>query len=114
FGIFAVPRSYCHVDESFLTQGKLLGTYLVPKIDVQFGVTFQSSPGPPLAANQFVLPFQAGRPSFAAAGVPLITLIPITRPQGFTTATAPNIAGSTEYASRANQLDLRFSKIFHF
>jgi hypothetical protein len=114
FGIFAVPRSYCHVNESFLTQGKVLGTYLVPKIDVQFGVTFQSSPGPPLAANQFVLPFQAGLPSFSAAGVRLINLIPISQPQGFTTATAPNINGSTEYVTRANQLDLRFSKIFRF
>ena len=114
FGIFAVPRGYCHVDESFLTQGKLLGTYLVPKVDVQFGVTFQSSPGPPLAANYFVLPGQAGLPSFSAAGVRLINLIPITQPQGFTTATAPNIAGATEYVKRANQLDLRFSKILRF
>jgi hypothetical protein len=114
FGIFAVPRGYCHVDEAFLTQGKVLATYLVPKIDVQFGVTFQSAPGPPLAANFFVLPSQAGLPSFSAAGVRLIDLIPITQPQGFTTATAPNIAGSTQYVERANQLDLRFSKLFKF
>jgi len=114
FGIFAVPRGYCHVDESFLTQGKLLGTYLVPKIDVQFGVTFQSSPGPPLASNYLVTAGQAGLPSFSAAGVRLVNLIPITQPQGFTTATAPNIAGATEYVDRANQLDLRFSKLFRF
>jgi hypothetical protein len=114
FGIFAVPRSYCHINEAFLTQGKLLGTYLVPKIDVQFGVTFQSSPGPPLGANYFVLPGMAGLPSFSAAGVRLVNLIPITQPQGFTTATAPNITGGTEYINRANQLDLRFSKIFRF
>jgi hypothetical protein len=114
FGIFAVPRSYCHINEAFLTQGKLLGTYLVPKIDVQFGVTFQSSPGPPLGANYFVLPGMAGLPSFSAAGVRLVNLIPITQPQGFTTATAPNITGGTEYINRANQLDLRFSKILRF
>jgi hypothetical protein len=114
FGIFAVPRSYCQINEAFLTQGKLLATYLVPKIDVQFGVTFQSSPGPPLGANYFVLPGQAGLSSFSAAGVRLINLLPITQPQGFTTATAPNIAGGTEYAARANQLDLRFSKILRF
>jgi hypothetical protein len=112
FGIFAVPRSYCHVDEAFLTQGKVLGTYLVPKIDVQIAATFQSAPGPPLAANYLVLPFQAGLPTFSAAGVRLVDLIPIGQPQGFTVSTAPTTASSTEYVHRANQLDLRFSKIF--
>jgi hypothetical protein len=112
FGIFAIPRRYCHVDEAFQTQGKLLATYLVPKIDVQFGVTFQSAPGPPLQANYFVLPFQAGLPSFSAAGVRLINLIPIGQPQAFASSTAPTTASSTEYVPRANQLDLRFSKIF--
>jgi hypothetical protein len=113
FGIFAVPRGYCHVDEALLTQGKLLATYLVPRIDVQFGVTFQSAPGPPLAANLLVFPFQAGLPSFSAAGVRLINLIPIGQPQPFSgPSTAPSTNSSTEYVARANQLDLRFSKIF--
>ena len=115
FGIFAIPRGYCHVDEAFQTQGKVLATYLVPKIDVQFGVTFQSAPGPPLAANLFVLPFQAGLPSFSAAGVRLIDLIPITQPQPFSgPSTTPSTNGSTEYVHRANQLDLRFGKILRF
>ena len=39
-----LPHSYCNVTEAFQTQFKMLGTYLVPKIDVQFGVTFQSAP----------------------------------------------------------------------
>jgi hypothetical protein len=42
-GNIAVPESQCHVDTNFQTQVKFLGTYLVPKIDVQFGVTFQSA-----------------------------------------------------------------------
>src|SRR5262249_2633219 len=46
-GISAFPRSSCHVDEAFQTQVKMLATYLVPKIDVQLGLTFQSAPGPP-------------------------------------------------------------------
>jgi hypothetical protein len=45
-GTTAIPESQCHVDTIFLTQYKFLGTYLVPKIDVQFGVTFQATPGP--------------------------------------------------------------------
>ena len=75
FGIIAVPPSQCHVDTEFLTQFKFLGTYLVPKIDVQFGATFQSTPGPQIAANELVLPSQAGLPSFSAAGVRLINLL---------------------------------------
>src|SRR5262249_1904110 len=38
YGIFAYSRDDCHVVEPFQTQFKMLGTYLVPKIDVQFGV----------------------------------------------------------------------------
>jgi hypothetical protein len=39
-------------------------------------------------------------------------LIPTVQPYGFTSSTAATINGSTQYYDRANQLDLRFSKIF--
>jgi hypothetical protein len=42
---------YCHVDTKFLTQLKLLGTYLVPKVDVQVAATLQSLPGAQITAN---------------------------------------------------------------
>ena len=35
---------YCHVDTAFLTQVKFLGTYAVPKVDVQIAATFRSLP----------------------------------------------------------------------
>ena len=35
-----VLNAFCHVDTNFLTQVKLLGTYTVPKVDVQFSGTF--------------------------------------------------------------------------
>jgi hypothetical protein len=112
FGIIAVPTAYCNVTEAFQTQFKLLSTYLVPKIDVQFGVTFQSAPGPPKFANAFTLPSQAGLSAFSGANFRIIGLIPQEQPMGFATPTAPTIAGGTEYWPRANQLDLRFTKIF--
>jgi hypothetical protein len=43
---------YCHQDHKFLTQVKFLGTYTVPRIDVQVSSTFQSIPGPVLSANR--------------------------------------------------------------
>jgi len=63
---------------------------------VQFGATFQSAPGPQITANEVVLPFQVGLPSFSAAGVRLINLL----------------QPGSSYTEHVNQLDLRFSKIF--
>jgi hypothetical protein len=93
---------YCNVVENWLTQVKFLGTYLVPKIDVQFAGTFQSMPGWPIASIYNTPSAQAalslGRPlSGGAANAPVNLLQP----------------GST-YNDRANQLDFRTSKIFRF
>src|SRR4029453_3626591 len=41
---------YCKVDTNFLTQVKLLGTSPIPRVDVLFGATFQSLPGPQIGA----------------------------------------------------------------
>ena len=41
----------CHVETPFLTQAKLFTTYNVPKVGVGVAATFQSLPGPLVAAN---------------------------------------------------------------
>ena len=38
---------YCHQKENFLTDGKLVWTYTIPKIDVTVSGLFFSRPGPP-------------------------------------------------------------------
>lgn len=92
----------CRVTESLRTQVKFLGTYLVPRVDVQFAATFQSLPGWPIAAiynapNSVVAP-SLGRPlSGGAANATLNLLTP-----------------ASTYNDRANQLDLRVSKILRF
>jgi hypothetical protein len=44
-GLTAVSDCNCHVDTELITQVKLLGTCVISKIDVQFGVTYQATPG---------------------------------------------------------------------
>jgi hypothetical protein len=112
FGILAVSRADCNTAEPFQTQFKMLGTYLVPKVDVQFGVTFQSAPGPAVFANQFVSGGEGGVPTFSGAPFRLVGLLPTVQPYAGTTSTSAQFSGSTQYYDRANQLDLRFSKIF--
>ena len=91
---------FCHVDTAFRTQVKFLGTYMVPKIDVQIAGTYQSIPGPQLTANVVFTNAQVqtslGRPlSGGAANVTVNVVEP-----------------GTMYGERLNQLDLRFAKIF--
>src|SRR2546423_1042969 len=45
------PAAYCHQVGHFLTQAKLIGTYLIPRLDVQVAATVQSLPGPQVIAN---------------------------------------------------------------
>jgi hypothetical protein len=94
------PSQYnCRVETNFLTQGKFLGSYAVPKIGVQISGTFQSLPGPQVSAN-YVVPASGiiglGRP--LSAGSPTVNLL----------------QAGTVYGERLNQFDMRFSKNLRF
>jgi hypothetical protein len=68
-------------------------------VGVQFAATLQSSPGPNIAAN-----FNATSAVISGLGRPLSG--------GATVKTVNLIPTNTLYGDRANQVDLRFSKIF--
>jgi hypothetical protein len=96
------PQQYCHLASGFLTQFRGLGSYAVPKIDVEVSATFQSKPGAQLAANYnvpaAVIAQSLGRlPSGGVANVTVNLVTP----------------GSL-YGDRVNQLDLRFTKLLKY
>jgi len=95
-------KPYCRQLTDFLTDVKVQGAYTIPKIEVQTGVAFRSSPGPVLAANQ-VVPNAAVRPSLGRdlSG-------------GAANVTVNLVAPGTMYGDRLNQLDLRFGKVLRF
>ena len=106
----ATPLSYCHVDTPFLTQVKGLGSYTIPKVDVQVSGSFQSVPGPLVAAN-YNAPNALVAPSLGrslSGGAPNVTVNLIKQ-----YLITPNALGAV-YGERMNQLDLRVGKILKF
>jgi hypothetical protein len=97
-------QRFCHTETNLMgqTQVKLIGTYMVPKADVNLAATFQSTPGPTISAN-YLAPSAIIQPSL---GRPLSG--------GAATATVNLIEPGTMYGDRANQLDFRLSKVFKF
>ena len=96
------PLQFCRVTEPFLTQVKFLGSYTIPRVDVQISGTFQSLPGPELSAN-FVASNAVVSPSLGRnlSGRARNITINLIEP-------------GTLYGDRLNQLDLRFAKTVRF
>jgi hypothetical protein len=89
---------FCHVDYPFLTQVKFLGSYTMPW-GVQVAGTFQSVPGPEIAASATFTNAQIA-PSLGR----LLS--------SGSTATVALVEPGTLYVERMNQVDLRLTKIF--
>lgn len=89
---------YCRTQSPFLTQFKALGAYTLP-YDIQLSGTFQSMPGPEVAASSTFTNAQIapslGRNLSSAA-----------------TATVGLVTPRTVYGQRLNQLDFRVAKKF--
>jgi hypothetical protein len=97
-----LPAGNCDQTSAWLTQVKLLGTYLVPKVDVQLSATFQSLPGPQIwanftATNAIVSPSLGRNLSGNAANI----VVNIVEP-------------GKMYGERLNQVDVRIAKILKY
>ena len=93
---------WCDTSSGWVTRVTALGSYTIPKIDVQVSGTFRSDQGAPLAANWTA-------PNAATVG--------LNRPFagiGSQTITVNLIEPGTLYGDRVNQIDMRFAKILRF
>jgi hypothetical protein len=91
---------FCRQVQEFLTDGKLVGSYTVPKIDVQVSGLFYSRPGPQLSAN-LVVPNTTVRASLGrdlSANAQNVTI--------------NLVSPGSMFGDRRNQLDLRLTKPF--
>jgi hypothetical protein len=95
FFFAARPLELCRREDPWQTQVKALGTYTIPRVDVQFSATFQSLPGPIVEANYNAFTSDLGRP-WSIGPFRTIQIIP----------------NGDVIGDRLNQVDFRVSKIF--
>ena len=102
FGVTSPTNPWCNTSTGFVTRVTGLGSYLVPRVDVQVAATFRSDQGGDLAANYTVPNAQTvglNRPFVGTAGQTIVVNL---------------IEPGTLYGDRVNQFDLRFAKILRF
>jgi hypothetical protein len=98
----AATNPWCDDTSGWTTRITALGSYMIPRIDVQIAGTMRSDQGQELAAN-WAAPNSAtvglNRPFAGVAG---------------STITVNLLEPGTLYGDRVNQFDLRFAKILRF
>jgi hypothetical protein len=97
----ALLNPYCETTTPWITRVTALGSYTIPKVDVQISGTLRSDPGGQLAANYTVANATTtlGRPFNGTAGQ---------------TVTVNLVQPGTLYGNRVNQVDMRFAKVLRF
>jgi hypothetical protein len=98
----SIPTQFCDAPGTFQTQVKLLGSFVIPKIDVQMSASLQNLPGPEISAN-LILPNAVVSQSLGRS-----------LSGGASSVTVSLIEPRTMYGERMNQLDVRFGKILRF
>jgi len=93
---------WCDTSSGWVTRATALGSYTVPKVDVQVSGTLRSDPGGQLAANWTAPNSATVGLNRAFAGL------------GSQTITVNLIEPGTLYGDRVNQIDMRFAKILRF
>jgi hypothetical protein len=106
---------YCHKDSGYLTTVKGLGSYTIPRVDVQVSATFQSYLSPAAAGSQIT------NPIFSMVAANFVATNPVIAPSlgrnlsgGAVNATVGLIAPGSIHGDRLQQLDMSIAKIIRF
>jgi hypothetical protein len=100
----SLTNPYCRVVEPYRTSATGLAAYTIPKVDIQTSLTWQSNPGPEIAAN-----YVASNAVIAAGPQPLGRVL-----SGGANVTVNLIQPGTLYGPRRNNFDMRVMKIQRF
>jgi hypothetical protein len=92
----------CDVPGHFQTQVKFLGTYTVPRVDVQIAATYRSLPGVSIVSN------------YVATNAEVIPSLGRPLSGGAANVTVNLVEPGSLFTEQTNLLDLRFSKLFRF
>ena len=93
---------WCDTSTGWVTRATALGSYTIPKIEVQVAGTLRSDQGAPLQAN------------WAAPNTATVGLNRLFAGVGGQTVTVNLIEPGTLYGDRVTQIDMRFAKILRF
>jgi hypothetical protein len=97
----APVNPYCHTNQP-TTQVKIIGSYTIPRVELQVSTAFQSIPGPEIAAT------------YAAPNAIIAPSLGRNLSGGAANASVNLIEPGVLYGDRLNQLDLRFARAVRF
>ena len=102
---------YCHVETGYLPHHKWFGSYMLPKVDVQVGLTFTSKPG--LQVSFAGTPTAGGHLSanYSVANAVVAQSLGRNLAGNAANVTVNLIEPGTLYGDRINELDLRVAKL---
>ena len=98
------------MDQKWQPQLKFLGSYTVPKVDVQIGTAFQSIPGIELMANFAALNSDLARPVSDGG----LGRLPTGAVSPLATTNVSLVQPGSLYGERFNQVDLRLAKVLRY
>ena len=105
---------YCHVETGYLPHHKWFGSYMLPRVDVQVGLTFTSKPG--LQVSGAGTPTGGGHLSanYIASNAVVAPSLGRTLAGNAANVSVNLIEPGSLYGDRINELDLRMAKVLRF